>query len=86
MSKVLFLLQELPVPTKVDCAIPSEFFGDFVMVLEFLHSFGDILSSKSFFPTGVTFDIVERALSVNELAGKLTEVRIYINKKTVTSV
>jgi hypothetical protein len=28
------------------------------------------LSSKSFFPTGVTFDIVERALSVNELAGK----------------
>jgi bromodomain adjacent to zinc finger domain protein 1A len=79
-------LQELPVPTKVDCAIPNEFFGDFVMILEFLHSFGDILSSKNFFPTGVTFDIVERALSVNELAGKLTEIQTYINKKTITSV
>jgi bromodomain adjacent to zinc finger domain protein 1A len=80
------LLQELPVPTKVDCAIPNEFFGDFVMVLEFLHSFGDILSSRSFFPTGVTFDVVERALSVNELAGKLTVVQIYVNKETITSV
>ena len=67
------MLQELPVPTKVDCAIPNEFFGDLVSILEFLHSFGDILSLKSFFPNGVTFDVVERALSVNEVAGKLVE-------------
>jgi bromodomain adjacent to zinc finger domain protein 1A len=67
---LIFLFQELPVPTKIDCAIPNELFGDFVMILEFLHSFGDILSSKNVFPSGVTFDVVERALSVNELAGK----------------
>ncbi|XP_021919556.1 bromodomain adjacent to zinc finger domain protein 1A isoform X2 [Zootermopsis nevadensis] len=67
-------LKELPVPTKVDCVIPNEFFGDFVMILEFLHSFGDILSSKSFFPNGVTFDIVERALSASEVAGPLSDI------------
>jgi hypothetical protein len=68
-----YLLQELPVPTKVDCAIPNEYFGDFMSILEFLHSFGDILSLKSFFPNGITFDVVERALSVNEVAGELAE-------------
>lgn len=67
------LLQELPVPTKVDCAIPNEYFGDLVSILEFLHSFGDILSLKSFLPNGITFDVVERALSVNEVAGELAE-------------
>jgi bromodomain adjacent to zinc finger domain protein 1A len=69
-------LQELPVPTKIDCAVPNELFGDFVMILEFLHSFGDILSFKNFFPSGVTFEVVERALSVNELAGKLLKYRL----------
>lgn len=77
------MLQELPVPTKVDCAIPNEFFGNFVMVLEFLHTFGDILSSKSFFPSGVTFDIVERALSMNEVAGELLK---YAYKESIMSV
>jgi bromodomain adjacent to zinc finger domain protein 1A len=72
------LLQELPVPTKVDCAIPNELFGDFIMILEFLHSFGDILSSRSFFPNGVTFDIVERALSVNEVAGESVKYKFFM--------
>jgi bromodomain adjacent to zinc finger domain protein 1A len=67
------LLQELPVPTKVHCAIPNEYFGDLMSILEFLHSFGDILSLKSFFPSGITFDVVERALSVDEVAGELAE-------------
>jgi hypothetical protein len=61
----------LPVPTKVDCAIPNEFFGDWVSGLDFLHSFCGIVSLKSFFPSGITFDVVERALSVNEVAGEL---------------
>jgi len=53
------------------------------MVLEFLHTFGDILSSKSFFPSGVTFDIVERALSMNEVAGELLK---YAYKESIMSV
>ncbi|XP_069695785.1 bromodomain adjacent to zinc finger domain protein 1A-like isoform X2 [Periplaneta americana] len=67
-------LKALPVPTKVDCAIPNEYFGDFIMVLEFLHSFGDILSARAFFPGGVTFEIVERALSISEVAGPLSDI------------
>jgi bromodomain adjacent to zinc finger domain protein 1A len=67
------LLQELPVPTKVDCAVPNEYFGDLMSILEFLHSFGVILSLKRFFPNGITFDVVERAVSVNEVAGELAE-------------
>jgi hypothetical protein len=43
------LLQELPVPTKVDCAVRNQYFGDLMSILEFLHSFGDILSLKRFF-------------------------------------
>ena len=61
--------QELPVPKEIDCAIPNEKFGDFVMILEFLHSFAEVLPVKDFFPGGMTFEILERALTVTEVAG-----------------
>merc|ERR1711874_728274 len=48
-------LKELPKPTPVHCKVPNQLFGDFLMVLEFLHSFYDILEVKDSYPSGVSF-------------------------------
>jgi hypothetical protein len=53
----------------VQCRIPNHLFGDFVAVLEFLTSFKDILNVQNFFPKGVNFELLERAVVEKELAG-----------------
>lgn len=40
------------------------------MVMEFLHTFGQSVQIKGYFPGGLTFDILERALVDKEVAGK----------------
>jgi len=59
--------KELPNPTPVRCRIPNHLVGDFISILEFLHSFSDILEVKDSYPgTGVTFTELESALVETE--------------------
>eukprot|EP00092_Neocalanus_flemingeri_P010571 GFUD01011387.1.p1 GENE.GFUD01011387.1~~GFUD01011387.1.p1 ORF type:complete len:1574 (+),score=621.92 GFUD01011387.1:101-4822(+) len=59
--------KELPTPTPVRCRIPNHLVGDFLALLEFLHSFSDILEVKDSYPgTGVTFPELESALVETE--------------------
>lgn len=48
-------LQELPKTTPVRIKLPSELFGDMMMVLEFLSVFGNLFDIKDEFPSGLTF-------------------------------
>jgi len=59
--------KELPKPTPVRCRIPNHLVGDFLALLEFLHSFSTILEVKDSYPsTGVTFAELESALVETE--------------------
>lgn len=48
-------LQELPKTTPVIIKLPSDLFGDMMMVLEFLNIFGNLFDIKDEFPSGLTF-------------------------------
>jgi len=59
--------KELPKPTPVRCRIPNHLVGEFLALLEFLHSFSTILEVKDSYPgTGVTFEELESALVETE--------------------
>lgn len=47
-------MQELPIPMPVKTRLPPEIFGDALMVLEFLHAFGELFDLQDEFPEGVT--------------------------------
>ena len=57
----------------MQCSIPNELFGEFMAVLEFLAGFKEELSVKDFFPQGMGFDVLERALTESEIAGPLSD-------------
>ncbi|GLG93051.1 Homeotic protein female sterile [Gryllus bimaculatus] len=65
-------LKPLPVPSEINCRIPNALFGDFMMVLEFLYSFSNVLTMK--ITGGVSFEILERALVETEIAGPLNDI------------
>lgn len=67
-------LKELPVPCSVDCRVPNHLFGEFVMILEFLTCFKQVLKVKDYFPYGLTFEMLERALADVEVAGPLSDI------------
>lgn len=46
--------QELPRPDPVRTRLPSELFGEALMVLEFLRAFGEVFDLKDEFPDGVS--------------------------------
>ena len=59
--------KDLPKPTPVRCRIPNHLIGDFINILEFLHSFSTILEVKDSYPgQGVTFTELEAALVETE--------------------
>lgn len=64
-------LRELPPLVPLRCTIPAEHFGDCMAVLEFLGLFVQQLDLKDFFPTGMSFDLLERALTETDLLGAL---------------
>uniref|UniRef100_A0A8D2L7U3 Bromodomain adjacent to zinc finger domain protein 1A n=1 Tax=Varanus komodoensis TaxID=61221 RepID=A0A8D2L7U3_VARKO len=70
-------LKELPVPTPVKTRLPPEIFGDAVMVLEFLHAFGELFDLQDEFPDGVTLEILEEALVGNDSEGPLCELLFF---------
>ena len=68
-------LRELPAPTPVQCRIPNHLFGDFLTLLQFIDAFSELLETKDSFANGVTFDILEKALTDREtIGGDLYEV------------
>uniref|UniRef100_A0A0K8S289 Bromodomain adjacent to zinc finger domain protein 1A n=1 Tax=Crotalus horridus TaxID=35024 RepID=A0A0K8S289_CROHD len=70
-------LKELPVPTPVKTRLPPEIFGDAVMVLEFLHAFGELFDLQDEFPDGVTLEVLEEALVGNDSEGPLCELLFF---------
>ncbi|XP_070611739.1 bromodomain adjacent to zinc finger domain protein 1A isoform X2 [Erythrolamprus reginae] len=70
-------LKELPVPTPVKTRLPPEIFGDAVMVLEFLHAFGELFDLQDEFPDGMTLEILEEALVGNDSEGPLCELLFF---------
>ncbi|CAH1123750.1 unnamed protein product [Ceutorhynchus assimilis] len=64
---------KLPIPTPVNCKVPTQYFGVMLCILEFVHNFHKLLSTKNFFPGGFTLESLERALTEREVAGPLTD-------------
>ena len=56
-------LKELPKTLPVHCRIPNKLFGDFLTLLEFFHSFSNILECEDTFSEGITFELLEKALT-----------------------
>lgn len=67
-------LKELPSFVPLKCSIPPEQFGDLVMVLDFLNLFPDQLDVKDYFSSGVTFELLEQALTEVDVLGTLGDV------------
>ncbi|XP_044728852.1 bromodomain adjacent to zinc finger domain protein 1A isoform X2 [Chrysoperla carnea] len=63
----------LPIPTPVETKITSTYFGDALMILEFVNVFSSVLSTKKYFVTGLTLSILERCLFTREVNGPLTD-------------
>nr|XP_042713426.1 bromodomain adjacent to zinc finger domain protein 1A isoform X5 [Chrysemys picta bellii] len=70
-------LKELPVPTPVKTRLPPEIFGDALMVLEFLHAFGELFDLQDEFPEGLTLEVLEEALAGNDSEGPLCELLFF---------
>ncbi|XP_069807471.1 bromodomain adjacent to zinc finger domain protein 1A [Dendropsophus ebraccatus] len=66
-------LKNLPDPVPVKTRLPPDCFGDAIMVLEFLHAFGDLFDLKDEFPEGLTFELLEEALVGSDPEGPLCE-------------
>ncbi|XP_075700265.1 bromodomain adjacent to zinc finger domain protein 1A isoform X2 [Rhinoderma darwinii] len=70
-------LQALPAPVPVKTRLPPDCFGDAVMVLEFLHAFGDLFDLTDEFPEGMTFEMLEEALVGSDPEGPLCELLFF---------
>ncbi|KAL3285826.1 hypothetical protein HHI36_000348 [Cryptolaemus montrouzieri] len=63
----------IPSFSVVKCKIPNKYMGDILMIMEFIKSFEKLLKAKNFFQSGVTIDMMERALLEEEVAGPLVD-------------
>lgn len=62
----------MPKGKLVSTLIDSSDFAQFMKILEFLHSFPDVVNDK--FPYGITLETLERALLLKEVNGPLSEI------------
>uniref|UniRef100_A0A3B3ZKM0 Bromodomain adjacent to zinc finger domain protein 1A n=1 Tax=Periophthalmus magnuspinnatus TaxID=409849 RepID=A0A3B3ZKM0_9GOBI len=70
-------LQELPRPSPVQTRLPTHLFGEALMVLEFLRSFGEIFELKDEFPDGINLEVLEEALVGSDPEGPLCELLFF---------
>ncbi|XP_056401374.1 bromodomain adjacent to zinc finger domain protein 1A [Hyla sarda] len=70
-------LKNLPDPVTVKTRLPPDCFGDAIMVLEFLHAFGELFDLKDEFPEGITFELLEEALVGSDPEGPLCELLFF---------
>lgn len=66
--------KDLPTPTPIQCRIPHQNFGEFMMILEFTNIFTELLELNDVYPQGITFDMLEHALVEKEVAGVLNDI------------
>lgn len=64
----------LPKSKEMSTVLDKKYFGDFMKVLEFIHSFPENLSISDKFPYGLTMDLLERALILKEVNGPLSDI------------
>ncbi|XP_039597065.1 bromodomain adjacent to zinc finger domain protein 1A [Polypterus senegalus] len=70
-------LKMLPSPLSVKTRLPPDLFGDALMVLEFLHAFGELFDLQDEFPEGVTLEVLEEALVGCDPEGPLCELLFF---------
>ncbi|XP_057200639.1 bromodomain adjacent to zinc finger domain protein 1A isoform X3 [Triplophysa rosa] len=70
-------LKELPNPLPVKTRLPADLFGDALMVLEFLHAFGELFDLKDEFPDGITLEVLEEAVVGCNPEGPLCELLFF---------
>jgi bromodomain adjacent to zinc finger domain protein 1A len=64
----------MPKGKTISTMIEKKYFAEFMKVLEFLHSFPEVLSISDKFPYGITMDVLERALILKEVNGPLSDI------------
>lgn len=67
----------LPVPKSIKSLIPDKYFGDSLMILNFISSFSKVLTDKHKFLSNLNnlnINIMERAFTKREMAGPLSDV------------
>ncbi|XP_050543474.1 bromodomain adjacent to zinc finger domain protein 1A-like isoform X2 [Daktulosphaira vitifoliae] len=64
-------LKELPVAKPVNLKIPNKLFGEFVMIYEFFQNFWSQLDAGSYFPQGLSIELLEKCIVESEVAGPL---------------
>lgn len=60
--------------TPVSTMIPSQYFGDAIMIQDIISLYTAILDGKKKFPNGIHIELLERALLRRELAGPLSDI------------
>ncbi|KAI5706533.1 hypothetical protein M8J75_009072 [Diaphorina citri] len=70
-------LKELPEPSPIHMKLPNKYFGHLVQILEFANIFDKFVGQKRFFPkgnqSGLTFEVLEKALLDSEVEGPLND-------------
>jgi bromodomain adjacent to zinc finger domain protein 1A len=64
----------IPKGKLISTLVDEKYFADFIKILEFLHSFPEVLSISDKFPYGITIEIFERALLMKEVNGPLSDI------------
>lgn len=70
-------LKDLPSPVPVRTRLPSDLFGEALMVLEFLRAFGEVFELKDEFPDGLSLETLEEALVGSDPEGPLCELLFF---------
>lgn len=73
-------LKELPktVPVNGRIKLPAVLFGDMMMVLEFLNVFGNVFDIKDEFPSGLSFAMLEEALTEHDAEGVYYDLLLFL--------
>ncbi|XP_015763887.1 PREDICTED: bromodomain adjacent to zinc finger domain protein 1A-like [Acropora digitifera] len=71
-------VQDLPKAKPVQIKLPSDLFGDMMMVLEFLNVFGNLFDIKDEFPNGLSFAMLEEALTEHDAEGVYYDLLLFL--------
>lgn len=66
-------LKPLPAAVPVKDSLLNSKFGEFAMILEFLQFFYDEIEVKTYFPNGLTLEMLQKALLDKEVTGTLND-------------
>lgn len=58
--------------------LPNEYFGDFIMIYEFFHNFWSQLDAASYFPQGMSIELLERCLVEEEITGTYYKIKKFL--------